>query len=434
METEVGPKLIVTPERDAIVADRETTLDVLVRIQAPDERPAAARTRNALNLALVLDRSGSMDGRPLEEAKRSAELVVGSLTPADRACVVVYDQRPRVLVPSTRVTDPAAIRSALRKIVSGGNTDLHAGWRSGVEETRPHATNGVLTRVLLLSDGQANAGLTDAAAIAAECAVAAAAGITTSTYGLGHSFNEDLMTRMAQLGEGQAWYGETADDLHEPFAAELELLDALYARNVLLRVAPAAGVAVEMRNTHAAVGAGTWRLPSLALGAESWALLSLRVPRGWASTSPLLRVSVGYQDLGGRQYELTSPPLALPVLGDDAWRALPADELVARRAAELAAADLQRRAREAVRDGDWPLVDLLLRDARRLAAASPWAGDVVAELEALAAQRDSIRFMKEAAFATHRMNTRLASKVEEAADYEAPAWMKRKRRQGRAGE
>ena len=433
METQVGPILIVTPERDAIVADRETTLDVLVRIQAPDERPAAARERNALNLALVLDRSGSMDGRPLEEAKRSAELVVGSLTPTDRVCVVVYDQRPRVLVPSTRVTDPAAIRSALRRIVSGGNTDLHAGWRSGVEEARPHSAVGALTRVLLLSDGQANAGLTDAAAIAGECGVAAAAGITTSTYGLGHSFNEDLMTRMAQLGEGQAWYGETADDLHEPFAAELELLDALYARNVLLYIAPAAGVAVEMRNSHAAVGAGTWRLPSLALGAESWALLSLRVPRGWASTAPLLRVSAGYQDLRGRQYELTSPPLALPVLRGDAWRALPQDELVARRAAELAAADLQRRAREAVRGGDWPLVDLLLRDARRLAAASPWAGDVVAELEHLAAQRDSIRFMKEAAFATHRMNTRLASKVEDAADYDDPAWMRRKRRQGRAG-
>lgn len=435
MDSHTEPALILTPSRRGVVAQQPTTLDVLVRFQAPDQLPSAAPARHPLNLALVLDRSGSMEGRPLEEAKRCAELVAASLAPSDHVAVVVYDGSADVLVPSRPASDAAAIRSALRRVRSGGNTALHAGWRAGVEEARPHVRADVLTRVLLLSDGQANAGLTAPERIAAECAAAAAVGVGTSTYGLGHSFNEDLMTRMAQLGEGQAWYGETADDLHEPFRAELALLGALFARSVVLHVEPAPGVEVALRNSYTAIAPRAWRLPSAALGAESWALLEARIPAGVlaGTTAPILRISIGYEDLHGGRCELTAP-LSLPVLDATAWQALPEDELVARRAGELAAAELQRRAREAAREGNWDLVHEILAEAKRLAARSAWACEVVAALGELADERQAARFLKEAAFATLRMNSRLAAKREALADTDEPLWLKRKRRQGRAGE
>lgn len=433
--THDGPALILTPRRRGVAADQPTALEVLVRFQAPDALPSQPAQRHPLNLAVVLDRSGSMDGRPLAEAKRCAEWVIKSLAPSDRIALVVYDGSADVLVPSQPATDPPAICAALRGVRSGGNTALHAGWRAGVEQVQPFVTPHGLTRVLLVSDGQANAGLTAPERIAAECAAAAAAGVSTSTYGLGHSFNEDLMTRMAQLGEGQAWYGETADDLHEPFTAELALLGALYGRKVVLRVEAAPGVDLALRNAYPAVGPRAWRLPSVALGAESWALLEARVAAGVLAhtTAPIMRATIGFDDLHGERRELAAS-LALPVVDATAFQALPEDELVARRAGELAAAALQRRARDAARGGDWDLVHDILAEAKRLAIKSAWASEVVAALGELADERQAVRFLKEAAFAAYRMDSRLAAKHEGSVHQAEALWLKRKLRQGRAGE
>ena len=99
----------------------------------------------------------------------------------------------------------------------------------------PQANEAALARVILLSDGNANVGeTTDTAAIAALCAEIAANGVTTSTYGLGRSFNEELMVEMAKQGHGNPYYGDTAADLFEPFAEEFDLIANLYARHVRL--------------------------------------------------------------------------------------------------------------------------------------------------------------------------------------------------------
>ena len=91
-------------------------------------------------------------------------------------------------------------------------------------------------RVILLSDGCANEGVTDTAEIAAQCAAWAAEGITTSTYGLGDNFNEDLRVEMARAGGGNHDYGDTADDLMEPFQQELYLRANIALRQVGLSV------------------------------------------------------------------------------------------------------------------------------------------------------------------------------------------------------
>ncbi len=85
-------------------------------------------------------------------------------------------------------------------------------------------------RVILLSDGNANEGLTDPGEIASQCEAFAAAGVSTSTYGFGRHFNEELMVAMARAGGGNSYYGDTADDLFEPFDQEFSLLSSLWAR------------------------------------------------------------------------------------------------------------------------------------------------------------------------------------------------------------
>ena len=196
------PTLITTPRRSALLADHDNTLEVLVRIQAPDA-PADLPQRNPLNLSLVIDRSGSMSGKPLAEARRCAEFVLDGLLPTDRLSLVVYDDGVDTLVPAVPIADGReVIRRAIRQIADGGSTNLHGGWHQGVATLLPHVSPQRISRVILLSDGCANAGLVDPQAIWAQCVEFAGAGIGTSTYGLGSGFNEELMIGMARAGHG----------------------------------------------------------------------------------------------------------------------------------------------------------------------------------------------------------------------------------------
>ena len=303
----------MSARKPGLRAGRREVVEVLVRIQAPDPDSPLGRTRPPLNLALVLDRSGSMDGRPLEEAKRCAIEVVDGLLPTDRVAIVAYDDQPIVLVANRGVGERGDIRRALSLLRSGGTTNLFAGWQEGVQQLQPFRGTDALSRVLLLSDGQANQGLVESAAIAEHSAAAAAGGIATSTYGLGHSFNELLMTAMARAGRGSAWYGETAADLRQPFRDELALLQSTWATDVTLAVLPADGAQASLRNDYPCAGvrfsepqhsstsapqhvststrphvntsarpsdpdSSTWCLPDIALGSEAWALLEVSVP------------------------------------------------------------------------------------------------------------------------------------------------------------
>jgi Ca-activated chloride channel family protein len=195
------PTLLLTPRRAALLAGHDNELDVLVRVQAP-EAPAGIPPRHALHLALVIDRSGSMAGEPLEHAKRCAEFMLDGLQDSDRLSVVAFDNQVATLAPAARLGDKTAVRRAIRAITSGGNTDLHRGWLQGAETLAPHTGTDVVSRVILLSDGNANSGLTDSKQISSQCAELARTGVTTSTYGLGRAFNEELMIDMARHGKG----------------------------------------------------------------------------------------------------------------------------------------------------------------------------------------------------------------------------------------
>lgn len=215
--------VVLTPRRAGLAAGQDNVIDVLVRIQAPDAPAGHTAARPPQAVALVIDRSGSMAGRPLIEARRCAEYVIGKLRPTDAVSLVQFDNRVQRLWPAVPLGDGAPLRAAIAAIREGGNTNLHGGWADGVD-TLTQVPGSGLKRVILLSDGQANEGVTDPDAIAAQCARWAGDGITTSTYGLGNHFNEDLMVAMARGGGGNHYYGESAEDLMDPFQQELELL------------------------------------------------------------------------------------------------------------------------------------------------------------------------------------------------------------------
>jgi len=229
-------------EHELLAVESEQDVWCMLELSAPPA-PVSAE-RRPLSLSLVLDRSGSMAGRKLEVTRACAAFLVERMQPADRLSLVAYDDEVELRAPLTPIDgNRDALLGAIRQIHDGGSTNLSGGWLKGAE-TLQGAPEGSTRRVLLLSDGLANVGVTAAPALAdAARSTLAAHGVTTSTIGFGADFDEDLLAGMADAGKGSAHFAETPDDAPAIFAQEFEDLVSLAAQNVSLEIRPAPEVA-----------------------------------------------------------------------------------------------------------------------------------------------------------------------------------------------
>ena len=435
------PVVLISALRAGLQADTTSqTVDVLVRVQGPEpaaRSPQASAPPRAL--AIALDASGSMQGRPLHEAKRCAEWLAGRLRPQDRLAVVRFEQTAQLVWPAVPVGNGRAVVQAIRQIETGGATALFDGWLEAANALAACEVPG-LRRVILLSDGEANEGECDPAVISARCAHWAAQGVSTSTYGLGESFNEELMVAMARQGRGSQYYGHTADDLMLPFEQELQLIDARCMSDVRLSVRVPQGVRLTVLNDLPDRD-GVLRLPDVAHGAEAWALLRLEVPAhalpALADGQALVQVTVSGRGPEGDTLLLAPAPLLLPVLPAEAWRLLPRDELVQRRLTEVGAAQALERMREAANQGDAQAVQALLQAARTEFGDSEWVQAILASMQQLADREGDVRALsKEMLYSSATLKTRVRACAEVAgisamAEDEIPKFLRRRALQGR---
>ncbi len=440
-------QILVNPLQPALIHGVAQTLPVLVRVQAPDAPDSPATTRAPYHLAFVIDRSGSMAGAPLQQAVRCVRHMVDRLLPTDIAALVVFDDRVKTLVTAAPVGDRTALDKALLWIHEGGNTNLHGGWQAGADELVAQASQAALARVILLSDGNANSGeLRETEPIAACCAEAATKGVSTSTYGLGRSFNEDLMVAMAEKGKGNYYYGDTAEDLLEPFTEEFDLISNLFARQVRLSLgvpAAAPGIGITLINDYPQEnreGFPLIHLPDLPYGAEAWALVELAIPAevvaNPGSSVTLLQAGVTAASLEGTPVAFADVMLALPVVSATEHAALVADALVQSRHAELHGAEWMLRVRQLAADGDWTGIEALMADGRERFRDVPWVQAVIEELDHIAASGNWLRFRKEALYASKKMSGRLSAKEELLGiglEHTKASYLRRKSAQGKAG-
>jgi Ca-activated chloride channel family protein len=270
---------------------------------------------------------------------------------------------------------------------------------------------------------------------------AAAQGVSTSTYGLGSSFNEDLMIAIGKRGDGNHYYGQTAADLFEPFAEEFDLIGSLHARNVQLTLAVPAGVGLRFLSEHRVESRGGFQavhLRDLGFGSEAWALIELEVPARLAGDdlAQVLHAAGSASTPEGLPIAVADATLALPGVSAAAWDVLLADERVAARKAEIEAAQLLAQAREAAGRGDWVGIDALIAQAQQQYAGQPWLSEILAHMQRLAQARDSERFSKEALYSSGRLSSRLSSTHELTGSLEdelqSPSFLRRKRAQGQA--
>jgi len=200
------------------------------------------RARPPVNIAIVLDKSGSMSGQKIEKAKEAAIMALRKLNSRDIVSVVVYDSSVHVVVPATKLTDRDAIERAIRRISAGGSTALFAGVSKGAQEIRKFIDEDRVNRLILLSDGLANVGPSSPAELGDLGASFVKDGISVTTIGLGLGYNEDLMARLAMASDGMHYFAEEAADLAKVFKDEFGDVLSVVAQEVTVKIRCARGV------------------------------------------------------------------------------------------------------------------------------------------------------------------------------------------------
>lgn len=299
------PKVEFFTKTTKLEANREQNVDVLLRITPPVLNTQVAE-RPRLNLSIVLDRSGSMGGPKMQHAREAAKFCVDQMLPVDRLSVVIFDEEVDVLFPSEPVANKAPIKDLISRVEARGSTALHEAWvRGGLTISEQLLEKGI-NRVLLITDGQANVGLTSTDEIVSQALGLFQRGVSTSTIGIGSDFNENLLLPMAQSAGGNAWHVSEPEDMKRIFETELAGLISQFAHNVSLGVIPADGVAIsDVLNDFELTETGRYRLPNLQAGTPLEIVLQLKVsPQAVGAQMRLLDLRLGYTPQDARTGEV----------------------------------------------------------------------------------------------------------------------------------
>lgn len=379
---EPQPQIELLPLRAAVSSDRPSTLDVLVRIIPPAIELRLKRP--ALNLSLVIDRSGSMKGQKIELVRQAACYTIQQLRPNDRISVITFDRAVHTLVNSTPAEDKANVIYQIQQIEPGSGSALHAGWMGGAMQVVKHLNPDHLNRVILLSDGLAGVGERNNQVIGTDVYDLAQRGVSTTTMGVGNAYYENLLMVMARQGGGQYYYIASSQKLPTIFRTELQDLIATVGHTVNLAINPQGSVELEdVLSDLTCDGRGLFQLPNLVMGNALEVVVRLHVPPV-QQAADLCYFRLGWIDPQQELQQKIFKALHLPVMSSNQLEEFLPHPQVQQRVTLMMAARAKKEAMQQIAHGNYEAASQLLKDARRRVLCAPNSPMMEKEAQTLA--------------------------------------------------
>jgi Ca-activated chloride channel family protein len=339
----------------------EATDKITLMLDLTAEQNPKHSSRPGQAVQVVLDRSGSMDGQPLEAAKGSLLKLIDRLAPQDSFGLVAFDDSALVIAPIRTMADhnTPSLRKAIREMHTGGSTDISAGYLMGLRElTRVNAAGG--STLLLISDGHANAGEQKPEFFSDVATKSATNNVTTSTIGLGTGYDETILEALAQGGGGVHRFAGTIDEAVGAIAAEVDdLLDKSIV-NAVLRLSPTDAMtsapAIELlQRLPYWMDGPTYvvQLGDLYSGENRRFIIDIAVP-GIASLGlcKLADLTIEYLDLAARHEISVTMPINVNVVPGDVASGRVSDPIVRAERLILEAQTAKSKAVEELRTGN----------------------------------------------------------------------------------
>jgi Mg-chelatase subunit ChlD len=273
-----------------------------------------------VNLALVIDKSGSMaDSDKLSKVKEALLTLINQLRETDTLSIIVFDSEAAVLRPARALGDREEVRRLIRGIETGSSTNIHAGLVLGYREALKHLNREGANRVVLLTDGIANQGVTDPAQIARESLSFNDRGVDLSTIGVGLDLNKDLLRDLAKSGRGLFHFVADAQDIDKVFLKEVQSLVAPVASEPNLEVEYGPGLELAQVYGYEPERTGNGlkiKLDNMNQGLTQVVLLRFKARPGAAdSARPSVRVNFSYYDIEQKRRVTKSDEASLSVGG-----------------------------------------------------------------------------------------------------------------------
>ena len=282
----VLPEVKLKVELDRKILPAGKTERAVLKISLdPEQVVREETTRPPVNLAIVLDRSGSMGGEKIVQAKEAAIQAIRRMGAKDIVSIIAYSNHAETIASAQSAKNTEKLVELVRQLKANGGTALFAGVNQGAAELRKNLEKEYFNRIILLSDGLANQGPSSTEDLVRLGRALVKEDISVSTVGLGSGYNEDLMAGLAREGQGNLYFAETSKELSGIFDAEIGDALNVVARHATLRIELETGVRPirligrqgVIRENHVEI-----EINQLYGGQEKFALLEVEVPAGKA--------------------------------------------------------------------------------------------------------------------------------------------------------
>jgi Ca-activated chloride channel family protein len=306
------------------------------------------------------------------QAKKVAIEAISTMKNGDTISVVIFDDTPVVVVPATDLNDSnrSNIISKINSLTVGGSTNLHGGWVTSATEVAKNIKKETINRVILLTDGETNCGIKNTDEIVKNVSSLYEKHITTTTFGIGQTFNEDLLQKMATSGNGNFYYIKDETGFAQMFKEEFSGLSNVVATDIKINFNEM-NIKDFLNMNSFNIKDKTVSFPNIISNQKQNALFKLSfTPKKGAKTFAFGKIKISYLDLKGDLCEQTITIPKMPIVDDSVWQEAESNEEIKVNEVLLVVAENKTKAIKALDQGDFQGASGMLRASHSFMASS----------------------------------------------------------------